>query len=142
VTPEKEETMSTEMNYLLETTDARKWAQEFMREFGDRKAEIDEGLMIAWFANAIETGRRIDGSSLTGAELETLARFRPRALPPWTEAEAEASRPHCVYPGCPKGPSEAGGNEPLERVNPKGEPFEGACPDHYEAVVLGREPAQ
>jgi hypothetical protein len=42
---------------LLSTTDAQKWAQEFMRLFGDKRDEIDEGLMIAWFANAIETGR-------------------------------------------------------------------------------------
>lgn len=42
---------------LLSTTNAREWAQEFLRLFGDKPEAIDEGLMIAWFANAIETGR-------------------------------------------------------------------------------------
>jgi hypothetical protein len=42
---------------LLSTTDASVWASEFMRMFSQRLNEIDEGLMIAWFANAIETGR-------------------------------------------------------------------------------------
>jgi len=57
--------MPTETNALLETTDAQEWAQEFMRLFGDRRDEIDEGLMISWFANAIETGRRAgEGQSL------------------------------------------------------------------------------
>lgn len=44
-------------NELLNTTDARVWAKEFMLLFGETKENIDEGLMIAWFANAIETGR-------------------------------------------------------------------------------------
>lgn len=41
-------------------TDGQAWAREFLRRFdgepvgGDR---VDEGLMIGWFANAIETGR-------------------------------------------------------------------------------------
>lgn len=42
---------------LHNTTDGQIWAQEFMRLFGDRRDEIDEDLMIGWFANAIETGR-------------------------------------------------------------------------------------
>lgn len=42
---------------LLQTTDAQVWAQEFMRRFGERTDEIDEGPMISWFANAIEAGR-------------------------------------------------------------------------------------
>lgn len=59
--------MPSEMNALLETTDGQKWAQEFMRLFGDRRDEIDEGLMIGWFANAIETGRRAgEGQNLDG----------------------------------------------------------------------------
>lgn len=33
------------------------WAEEFMRNFGERKDDIDEGLMIAWFANAMETAK-------------------------------------------------------------------------------------
>lgn len=43
-------------NELLQTMDAQVWAKEFMSLFADRKEEIDEGLMIAWFANAIMTG--------------------------------------------------------------------------------------
>jgi hypothetical protein len=38
---------------LLETNDAMVWAEEFIRLFGDRRDEIDEGLMVAWFANAM-----------------------------------------------------------------------------------------
>lgn len=44
--------MSKEIN-LHETDDAVVWAKEFMRIFGDRRDDIDEGLMISWFANAI-----------------------------------------------------------------------------------------
>lgn len=40
----------------LATMDAKVWAEEFMRLFGDKRQEIDEGLMIAWFANAIMRG--------------------------------------------------------------------------------------
>jgi len=39
---------------LRSTTDAAVWASEFMAEFGDRKEDIDWGLMIGWFANAME----------------------------------------------------------------------------------------
>jgi hypothetical protein len=47
---------------LLNTPDAQVWAQEFMERFGktlgDKPARvIDEGLMIGWFANAIECGK-------------------------------------------------------------------------------------
>lgn len=39
---------------LLCTTDAQVWAEEFAKV----QPTVDEGLMIGWFANAIETGRR------------------------------------------------------------------------------------
>ena len=42
---------------LLQTTDGSVWAAEFMKRFGQSKNQIDEELMISWFANAIETGR-------------------------------------------------------------------------------------
>jgi hypothetical protein len=57
---------------LLATTDAMVWAEEFCRIFdghvvvGSRTLQeiehkdwtkLDEGTMVAWFANAIETGR-------------------------------------------------------------------------------------
>lgn len=37
-------------------TDATLWAREFMASFGHRLGEIDEALMLAWFANAIMAG--------------------------------------------------------------------------------------
>lgn len=37
-------------------TDAQKWADEFMAIFGERRDDIDSGLMIGWFANAIMAG--------------------------------------------------------------------------------------
>lgn len=46
---------------VTQTTDGAVWAAEFMRLFGGDlgpTSEIDEDLMIAWFANAIETGKR------------------------------------------------------------------------------------
>lgn len=48
---------------LHSTTDARVWAREFCRRFAvcadasEPVVDDQEGLMIAWFANAIETGR-------------------------------------------------------------------------------------
>lgn len=45
---------------LLSTTDAQTWAEEFASRFLDdpiQREKIDRGLMISWFANAIETGR-------------------------------------------------------------------------------------
>ena len=41
---------------LTQTTDAMAWAREFKRIFNDRAP--DEGTMLGWFANAIETGKR------------------------------------------------------------------------------------
>lgn len=46
-----------DLNGLLQTTDAATWADAFVAEFGHRLGDINSGLMIAWFANAIETGR-------------------------------------------------------------------------------------
>lgn len=51
---------------LLNTTDAEKWAEAFMEEFGDHKEDIDEGLMFSWFANAIETGRTAGETKIKG----------------------------------------------------------------------------
>lgn len=42
---------------LLQTTDATKWAREFTRINAEKGIVVDEGWMITWFANAIETGR-------------------------------------------------------------------------------------
>jgi hypothetical protein len=47
---------------LHNTTDARVWAEEFCKRFGvhdpttDNDVDDPKGLMIGWFANAIETG--------------------------------------------------------------------------------------
>jgi len=46
--------MSFEID-LHQTTDAHIWAKEFMRIIVDKNIEIDEGLMISWFANSIMT---------------------------------------------------------------------------------------
>jgi hypothetical protein len=42
---------------LSGNTDARAWAQEWYRIAGDSASIMEEGSMITWFANAIETGR-------------------------------------------------------------------------------------
>lgn len=51
---------TTDEANLLATTDANVWAREFERRFLTdpiQRAKIDRGLMLSWFANAIETGR-------------------------------------------------------------------------------------
>ena len=61
------------------TTDAAVWASEFMRLFGQRLNEIDEGLMIGWFANAIMAG--YDHAARTALEVtktQSIARGMPR----------------------------------------------------------------
>lgn len=58
---ERDWVVMTDVRHLYETTDAQVWAQEWCRiareieERGD--SLIDEGWMIGWMANAIETGR-------------------------------------------------------------------------------------
>ena len=42
----------------LRSTDASVWTDEFMAVI-DGGATVDWALMVAWFANAIETGRRV-----------------------------------------------------------------------------------
>lgn len=46
---------AADLNYNMDALD---WAKSFMGHFGggERWNEIDESLMIAWFANAIMTG--------------------------------------------------------------------------------------
>ena len=41
---------------LHDTMDAQVWAKEFIRIKNEVNFEIDEGLMIGWFANAIMAG--------------------------------------------------------------------------------------
>ncbi len=39
-----------------QSMDAKVWAVEFIRIFDKRRDEIEEGLMIAWFASSIMAG--------------------------------------------------------------------------------------
>lgn len=43
-------------HWPLPSFDAKDWAAEFMRLFGDKRDQIDESLMIGWFANALMRG--------------------------------------------------------------------------------------
>jgi hypothetical protein len=45
---------------LGRTDDAQVWAQEFMKVYHRSKADVDEGLMIAWFANCAETAKSLE----------------------------------------------------------------------------------
>lgn len=45
--------MDVNVDRLHATTDAEVWAAEFAKV----RPEVDRGLMVGWFANAIETGR-------------------------------------------------------------------------------------
>ena len=54
-----------ERRLLLNSTTADFWAAEFVRLHGG-----DEGLMLAWFANAIEVGRAAEKSARKSASGE------------------------------------------------------------------------
>ena len=41
---------------LMNTTNASEWAEEFFRLWGDRLDQVDESLMLSWFASAIMCG--------------------------------------------------------------------------------------
>jgi hypothetical protein len=69
---------------LHATTDAKVWTDEFFRLHGDRLAEVDWGLMISWFANAIEVGR-IAGEAWSLERSREVADLRDRL----TQAEAK-----------------------------------------------------
>ncbi len=75
VTPEETLRRADEAE-LLSTTDAAVWARHFIRRFGEARSApaIDEGLMLAWFANAIEVGRD------AGRAEERAGREQERAL--------------------------------------------------------------
>src|SRR5688500_457630 len=47
-----------EVEKLYETTDAYAWAETFM-DAVNQGAVVDIGRMVGWFANAIETAKRI-----------------------------------------------------------------------------------
>jgi hypothetical protein len=50
------EDMRSDPNWPLPSFDARDWAASFMKRFGERRDEIDERFMLAWFANALMRG--------------------------------------------------------------------------------------
>lgn len=71
---------------LLATTDGMTWAAKFVEQFKGLVVDgtvIDEGLMVTWFANAIETGRRAgEEGKVTGEKLrervdEAMVAFQP-----------------------------------------------------------------
>ena len=43
-------------NMLMNTDDPAVWAREFMRVVDPRSNVIDEGMLIGWFANAMQAG--------------------------------------------------------------------------------------
>lgn len=43
-------------NWPLPSFDARDWAKSFMDRFGNRLGDINEGLMLTWFASALMRG--------------------------------------------------------------------------------------
>lgn len=44
------------LQYLVGNFNAREWAEAFMSTFPDVWPVVDEGTMLAWFANAIMAG--------------------------------------------------------------------------------------
>lgn len=52
---------------LHNTTDAQVWTKTFMEIWGSRLNEIDEGLMLGWFANAIEAGKYAESRAWNNA---------------------------------------------------------------------------
>lgn len=76
---------------LHDTTDAQVWAREFMRTVIDNGALIDEGFMLGWFANAIETGRDAGRLAVTPKPITERGPFHLTDLDPtdplaWTHA--------------------------------------------------------
>jgi len=55
--------------------DAAQWAKAFQRAIVDKGVEIDEGLMIGWFANAIEYARDTGPREQPEPEREVLKRW-------------------------------------------------------------------
>lgn len=87
--------MTVDQNKLHSTTDAQVWAQEFMREFGNRKDDIDEGLMIGWFANAIETAKLL--GPIVGGFAEADLKYRQLREKVWAALD-ELGVPTPHYP--------------------------------------------
>lgn len=57
LTPDQtREKFSSDQNWPLQSFDAQDWAKAFMAKFGDKREQIDEGLMLSWFASALMRG--------------------------------------------------------------------------------------
>ena len=106
-------------------TDAREWSREFIRIFGNRSDEIDEALMIGWFANAIEAGR----SAGHADQCEELERVK-HACVVW-KARDEAWHSDIQWNRDPVVPTDH--DEP-ERSDPPAEPIQCSACDAYPEV--------
>jgi len=80
--------MSDELD-LLKTNDAVVWAKEFMRVLGNG-AEVDEGLMISWFANAFyaQEVKSRHVTPLQEAERAFIEAFRRYYTAPYTHNDS------------------------------------------------------
>jgi hypothetical protein len=56
--------MEVNQDLLLRTDDAQVWATEFHKV----QPDVDVGLMISWFANAMETAERIQREKYAEAQ--------------------------------------------------------------------------
>jgi len=64
------------MRNLTGEFDAKIWAEEFMKLFGKSLSQIDEGLMLSWFANAIMAGYdKAKREALTAIKQEILGKL-------------------------------------------------------------------
>lgn len=87
---------------LLETTDATVWAEEFMKNFGDKLDQIDFGLMVGWFANAFAAQERKglsweDPGSIDTSDYDPIELFVAGALstmPPFANQYSPRALPY------------------------------------------------
>jgi hypothetical protein len=56
VTAAQSEQIPRPVNWPIQSFDALDWAQSFMARFGERPDEVDEALMVSWFAAALMRG--------------------------------------------------------------------------------------
>lgn len=70
---------------LVESTDAREWASEFVKQVRiDPDLAFDEGAMTSWFASAIEAGRSAGTSKVkNGKEYWNFVRDTAEKVSKW-----------------------------------------------------------